>query len=125
MRLRLLNLANRLSVESTHFTFFIYLNTKPVVLWTRAPTYDRSKDKKEAKRKTLKNSYRLKGRNVKKNISPGYISLTGIRFVVIVFFGLPLILALIDHTMGACLSFELLFVFPCCCCRVISSPFSS
>ena len=60
-----------------------------------------------------------------KNISPGYISLTGIRFVVIVFFGLPLILALIDHTMGACLSFELLFVFNCCCCRVISSPFSS
>ena len=44
--LRLLNLANRLSVESIHLTFFIYLNTKPVVLWTRAPTYDRSKDKK-------------------------------------------------------------------------------
>lgn len=47
LRLRLLNLANRLLVESIHLTFFIYLNTKPVVLWTRAPTYDKSKDKKE------------------------------------------------------------------------------
>jgi len=54
----------------------------------------------------------MKGRNVKKHISPGYSSLTGIRFVVIVFFGLPLILALIDHTMGHVflLSYFLFFI---------------
>lgn len=88
-------------------------------------TEARTKRKAPSNYCCIKNHIELREGMLKKNISPGYSSLTGIRFVVTVFFGLPLILAPIDHTMGACLSFELLFVFHCCCCRVISSPFSS
>ena len=84
-----------------------------------------ARTKRKLKGRLLKTHIDLRVGMLKKNISPGYISLTGIRFVVVVFFGLPLILALIDHTMGVYLSFEFLFVFRCCCCIVISSPFSS
>ena len=82
------------------------------------------------KRKALSNYCCIKNHielrvGMLKNISPGYSSLTVVRFVVIVLLGSPLILALIDHRLGVYLSFEFLFAFRCCCCKVISSPFSS